>query len=219
MKNKLKKAVVFDFDGTITNSMPTVNYCMVKAMQYVGSFSVDENTVSDHYGPTERGIISSIVPPGNEDKAWAKCLEIYKEKAKEIQPYDGIIDVFKFLINKGIQIFLVTGRSRETLDISLKEMNLSSYFINTYSGSDLGTNKETSIETLLKDYSLNKEEIVYIGDTLDDIRMMRNISVDIISVSYSHDKNYHKQLEEKNHGMVVSSIKDLKDKLSIMIDD
>ncbi len=219
MKNTIKKAVVFDFDGTITNSMPTVNYCMVKAMQYVGSFVVDENTVSDHYGPTERGIISSLVPPGSLDIAWAKCLEIYKEKAKEIKPYEGIIDVFNFLKEKGIQVFLVTGRSRETLDISLKEMNLSSYFIDTYSGSDLGTNKETSLETLLKEYSLTKEETVYIGDTLDDIRMMRNISVDIISVSYSHDANYHKLLEEKNHDMVCSSIPELKDKLSTMIND
>ena len=217
MKNKSKKAVVFDFDGTITNSMSLQNYCIVKGLESVGCFSVKENNVSDFYGPTERGIISLIVPPGKKDEAWSKCLEVYKEKAKDLKPFDGMIDLFKFLQSKNIKIFLVTGRNRETLDISLDDMKLGSYFINTYSGSDLGTNKEESITTLLNDYSLTKEETVYIGDTLDDIRMMRNVNIDIISAGYSHNLEYQNQLEASNPNNVCKSIEELKEKLSQII--
>ena len=64
--------------------------------------------------------------------------------------------------------------------------------------------------TLIHDFSLSKEETIYIGDTLDDIRMMGNIGVDIISAGYSHTEEYRRQLEIKNPGLVVDSLRSLK---------
>ncbi len=217
MKPRSKKAIVFDFDGTLTDSMEIENLSMSKALTSVGCFSVSKDEITSHYGPTERGIISSIVPPGKKEEAWKNCLLYYRELAKDLRPFDGILDILSSLKEKKILTLLVTGRSRETLDISLHDMQLESYFQKTYTGSDSGTNKEESLTSLFKDFSLDKNEVLYIGDTLDDIRMMRNIQTEILSAGYSHDKEYQKLLEEKNPGNVCSSVQQLKTRLMEVI--
>lgn len=210
MEKMFKKTVVFDFDGTLTDSMSVENHCMVKAMQSVGCFSVSEEKLPNYYGPTERGIIKAVVPPDRLEEAWANCLNIYRETSKNLKPYPGIEEILRMLKSNGVKVFLVTGRSKETLDISLENMDLTGYFLKTYSGSDSGTNKEESLTTLIHDFSLSKEETIYIGDTLDDIRMMGNIGIDIISAGYSHTEEYRKQLEIKNPGLVVDSLGSLR---------
>lgn len=218
MKLRNKKAVVFDFDGTLTDSMEIENLSMSKALSSVGCFSVSKDELTNHYGPTERGIISSIVPPGKKDEAWKNCLKYYREFAKDLKPFDGILDILSSLKERNILTLLVTGRSRETLDISLQDMHLTPYFLKTYTGSDSGTNKEESLTSLFNDFSLDKNDVLYIGDTLDDIRMMRNIQTDILSAGYSHDKEYQEMLEEKNPGNVCSSIQQLKERLMEITD-
>lgn len=213
MKIGKKKTVIFDFDGTLTDSMEIQNLSILKGLHAVGCFSVSKEDLPNHYGPTERGIISSIVPPGKKAEAWNVCLECYKELSKSMKPFDGILELLEKLIENQIEVFLVTGRNRETLDISLKDMKMESYFLKTYSGSDLGTNKEQSITTLFHEFDLSSKDVVYIGDTLDDIRMMRNISTDILSAGYSHDSKYQKQLEEQNPGNVCLSVSELEKRL------
>ena len=191
MIQRPKKAIVFDFDGTITDSMEMENISMAKAIHSVGCISISPEDITGHYGPTERGIISSIVPPGKEEEAWKNCLVYYRELSKNLKPFDGIIDILSSLKQRESMIFLVTGRSRETLDISLHDMNLERYFLKTYTGSDSGTNKEKSLTSLFNDFNLKN----------------------ILSAGYSHDKDYRIQLEKKNPGNVCASVQELKNRL------
>lgn len=179
----------------------------------VGINGINKEIVHSHYGPTEYGILKELVPPGDLEKAWKACLSYYKEASKSLVPFEGIKDLLQTLSEKKCLLLLVTGRSKDTLEISLPDLGLDSYFVKCYTGSDEGTNKEKSIETIFKDYGIGKEDILYIGDTLDDIRMMRSISVDILSVSYSHDLKYQEELMKKNPGNVCTSVSELKKRI------
>ncbi|MFA6829667.1 MAG: HAD hydrolase-like protein [Bacilli bacterium] len=210
----MEKKIVFafDFDGTLASSFMLEDYCMAKACQEAGFPLVNEETVHQFYGPTEDGIIRKIVGDAKFSIAWECFKTIYTEKSKDLKAFDGLHSLLQSL-NKETKIALLTGRSRLTLDISLKDIGLDDCFPAIYTGSPFGSNKEASMLSLIHDFHIQKKDVVYIGDTLEDIKMMKNISVDIISAGYSHDLLYQGQLEELNPGNCVNTISQLADKI------
>jgi phosphoglycolate phosphatase-like HAD superfamily hydrolase len=212
-----KTAFAFDFDGTLTLSFSMEDDCMAKACQAVGFKDVTPAIIHQNYGPTEDGIIRKLVGEANFRKAWAFFLDYYAKESKKLKPFKGIPELLKTLSQKKCLVILLTGRSRESLEISLADLGLSSCFIRAYTGSPYGTNKEKSMTSLLTDYGLAKKDVLYIGDTLEDIQMMRSIDTDILSAGYSHDSSYQQQLEKANPGNVCHSVDDLKKRLVELI--
>jgi len=167
------------------------------------------------FGPTERGILQNVI--GKDcDKAWPFFLSMYEKLSVSLhfKAFDGIPSLLKELSqNPTLHLVLLTGRSKETLAISMKSLGISSLFERCYSGSDAGINKDISMMQMLKDYSLTKDETLYIGDTLEDVATMRKVSVDILSAGYSHDLAYQKALEKVNPGHVAHAVSELQEKL------
>lgn len=206
---KKKSVVAFDFDGTLTSSIDMEDRSMAYGCESVGIHGMNREILHCHYGPTEYGILKELVPPGDLKNAWEAFLSYYRKASKDLLPYEGIKELLKTLSEKKCLLLLVTGRSKETLDISLPDLGLDSYFAKCYVGSESGTNKEQSMEKIFHDYGIGKDDILYIGDTLDDIRMMKAIDVDILSVSYSHDLKYQEELIKANPGNVCTTVSEL----------
>ena len=121
-----------------------------------------------------------------------------------------MIKLLNDLKDDGFPLYLITGRGKETLDISLKSSGIADLFIDEYTGSDFGINKDVSVLKLIKDHDVSKEDLIYIGDTVEDIKTMSKIDVDIISVGYYHDKKYQQKLRELNEGKVARNILELR---------
>ena len=211
-----KTALAFDFDGTLASSFTLEDDVMSKACQAVG-FDVTPEEIHSHYGPTESGIIRDIVGDDRFDEAWKVCIGLYKEGSRKLKPYDGIPELLNLLASHKVLVVLLTGRSRTTLDISLKDFGLENDFVRCYVGSETGENKQYSIVQVMKDYGLEPKDVLYIGDTLADIRMMRSVNIDILSAGYSHPRDYQALLEEQNPGNVMTSVDELKERLLNLI--
>lgn len=209
-----KKALIFDFDGTIADSMKLEKTALVKTINKYGIFNVTIENIEDYFGPTELGILEKILVNEDKKEYWSYFLEEYKRmQPKLLTTFNGIEPLINSLKDK-FSIFLVTGRSKETLDISLSYLNIASAFIKTYTGSDLGINKDINIKKLLDEYNYDISDILYIGDSLADINTIHKISGDIISVGYRYaNKEDIKKLEEINPNNVVSTVLQLKERL------
>lgn len=214
-----KKALVFDFDGTLVDSFKLENDSMLYAINSNScNTNVTEENITSYYGPTEKGIINQFVDVPYQEKAFNDFLYFYEKEAYKYKLFPRLEKLlFKLKLNNSIQLFLITGRGKQSLDISLKVNNLTNFFIKEYTGSDTGINKEESIETLIHDYGLNKEEILYLGDTIADINSMNKAGVEILSCGYSHDREYQDRLNVLNNGKVVSSIAQLEEFLNYYI--
>lgn len=210
-----KRAVVFDFDGTLSNSFPLVVGKITEAIAMFRKEELTEEENNSIYGPTEEGIILKLIKDKGEAKeCFLRYLDLYNEYHEELLPdfIPGIRELLEELNKRNIPVFLLTGRSKESTMITLTKFNAFKYFKAIYTGGLYGEVKEELLNELASIHNYNKEDLVYIGDSLHDVPQCRRANVDIISVSYANTDSYEK-LEEINKGNVAKTVEELKEKL------
>ena len=210
-----KKAVVFDFDGTLSNSFPLVAGKITEAIAMFRKEELTEEENNSIYGPTEEGIILKLIKDKGEAKeCFLRYLDLYNEYHEELLPdfIPGIRELLEELNKRNIPVFLLTGRSKESTMITLTKFNAFKYFKAIYTGGLYGEVKEELLNELASIHHYNKEDLVYIGDSLHDVPQCRRANVDIISVSYANTDSYEK-LQEINKGNVAKTVEELKAKL------
>ena len=210
-----KKAVVFDFDGTLSNSFPLVAGKITEAIAMFRKEELTEEENNSIYGPTEEGIILKLIKDKGEAKeCFLRYLDLYNQYHEELLPdfIPGIRELLEELNKRNIPVFLLTGRSKESTMITLTKFNAFKYFKAIYTGGLYGEVKEELLNELASIHHYNKEDLVYIGDSLHDVPQCRRANVDIISVSYASTDSYEK-LEEVNKGNVAKTVEELKEKL------
>lgn len=210
-----KRAVVFDFDGTLSNSFPLVVGKITEAIAMFRKEELTEEENNSIYGPTEEGIILKLIKDKGEAKeCFLRYLDLYNQYHDELLPdfIPGIRELLEELNKRNIPVFLLTGRSKESTMITLTKFNAFKYFKAIYTGGLYGEVKEELLNELALVHHYNKEDLVYIGDSLHDVPQCRRANVDIISVSYANTDSYEK-LEEINKGNVAKTVEELKAKL------
>lgn len=211
---KQKQAFVFDFDGTLVDSNDLEKESMVKTIQTFADPAFRPETIFDYYGPTEDGILKRLIPKENIEKALPFFLDTYeKMQDRFLHTFDGMEDVLAMIKENGKRLFLLTGRSEKTLKLTLGKIGYAPCFEAFYTGSDAGVNKPDSMRRLLRENGLNPEDVLYVGDSLEDIRSMTKAGVDLLSAGYSHDEDYVEKLEKNNPGNVVRSVDALRKRI------
>ena len=137
-----EKAVIFDLDGVLVDSMP--NY--VRAWQ--GAFAtfgleISERDVYMREGEKREETVTSVhkqyrgAEPTQDEVALilAKMEEIYKEQPKPVI-VAGIAELLVLLKDKGIKLGLVTGSSREMFEKTWLGDSIFSLFDKVVTGSD-----------------------------------------------------------------------------------
>ncbi len=211
---KKKECFVFDFDGTLVDSNELEKVTMVETIHRYHDPFFRPDAIYRYFGPTEDGILKKIVAPEKIEEALSFFFDYYEKRQEDLLiPFPEMEEILKLLKEKGKRLFLLTGRSERTLLLSLRKLSYENYFEKCYWGSQESVNKPDSMRKLLEENHLKKEDVVYVGDTLEDIRSMKEVPVDLLSAGYSHSKTYDEELERNNTGNVCHTIRELKSKL------
>jgi HAD superfamily hydrolase (TIGR01509 family) len=122
------KAVFFDMDGVLFNSMPFHAGAWVKAMKYFKlPFSLYDAYMNE--GRTGDSTIDEMflkkygftADSETKQKIYAKKSEFFNQYKTKPKPIPDVFELLKMLKNKGLQIFVVTGSAQVSLLDTLDE--------------------------------------------------------------------------------------------------
>lgn len=183
------RAVIFDLDGTLLNTLDDLSDSTNFALRSVGfkERSVDE--VRRFVGNGVYKLIERAVPTNTDIEAIKRVYEIFKthyvnNSCNKTAPYVGIKELINELLKFDVKVAIVSNKLNEAVGL-LRDM----YFpmIDVAIGETPVVMKKPAPDMVFeaaKKLSVNLKDIVYIGDSEVDIETARNAGVECISVAW-----------------------------------
>lgn len=188
MAIKMKKAIVFDLDGTLLNTLEDLCDSTNAALLHCGFPERSLQEVRRFVGNGIRKLIERAVPDMAAEEQIEECFAYFCEHYKhnmenKTAEYGGITDLLKVLYDAGYKMAIVTNKADFAAQVLCKK--LFGEYVKTVVGSvDSRPNKPApdGVYYALEQMGAAKEEAVFIGDSEVDILTAKNAGIDAIGV-------------------------------------
>ena len=184
-----KKTILFDLDGTLTDSGEGIINCVIYALKRFGLPIPDRESLRYFVGPPlHESFIKQGVPANRAEEAVAVYRERYIPIGKfENTPYPGVRELLETLKAEGHILYVATSKPEQmSIDI-LEHFDLAKYF-DRICGATMDTSR-TNKEAVIA-YLLNQNEctdhIVMVGDTKFDVIGAKSHGIPCIGVSWGY---------------------------------
>lgn len=184
------KAVLFDFDGTLANTLPLCFHAFRHVFKKYDGKNLSVTEIKSMFGPSETGIINENLTHPHKMKAIEEYYKLYEENhEKFVKENDEITSLLLFLKNNGIKVGIVTGKAERSLDLSLKALQMEDYFDIKITGDDVIHPKPhpEGVEKALKGLNVSNKDTLFIGDSDADIEAGIKAGVYTIGVHWLPD--------------------------------
>ncbi len=190
------KAVIFDLDGTLANTLPLCIRAFRQSIEPLINRTVSDEEIIATFGPSEEGTIMALAPD-HYDQGVADYLKFYEAFHEMCAvPFDGIIELLTALKDKSVRIAMVTGKGALSTSISLKQFTMEHFFEFIETGSPNGARKAAGIQAVLEQFQgIEKDEVVYVGDTTGDIIASRKAGISVIAAAWAETAEPEKLME------------------------
>lgn len=206
------KTVLFDLDGTVTDSGEGIVNCVSYALFALGIEETDRKKLESFIGPPlkEAFRINYSLTEEQAQFALSKYRERYNNTGiYENKLYDGIEDILKTLYEKGVKICLATSKPQIYAERILEYFKIKKYFF-VVCGSELDGRRTEKTEVI--NYVLGKienpKEAVMVGDRIFDISAAHKCGIKCIGAKYGYPKE--NELSDANADYIVRDTKELK---------
>ena len=187
----MAKTILFDLDGTLTDSGDGIINCAILALQHFGLPIPDREEMRSFVGPPlHESFIRHGVPADKTDEA----IRVYRSRyvpigAYENTPYPGIRELLEELKAKGHTLYVATSKPEEMSVKILEHFDLAKYF-DRICGASLDTSRSSKEDVIAYLLSLSgrAESIVMVGDTKFDILGAKAHGIPAIGVSWGYGK-------------------------------
>ncbi len=164
----MAKYILFDLDGTLTDSGLGIVNCVKYALDKLNVSYVGKD-LNKFVGPP---LVESFKEEFNFSQEQAeKCVEIYRERFKDIGIfenvlYDGVEECLKILKKNGKKIILATSKPEVFAKRILEHFKIDCYF-DFVVGSLLNHTRDDKAEVIeyaVKEFNVNVSDAVMVGD-------------------------------------------------------
>lgn len=186
----IMKAIIFDFDGTLANTLPICFYAFQRVFKDYDNKVLSSEDIKAMFGPSETGIIREHLI--NEEKE--EAIELFYSKYSEnhtnlVKVNTEINNLLQQLKETGTKLGIFTGKARRSLDISLRHLQMEGLFEVIITGDDVIKPKPDP-EGLFKALTLlgvDKSEALFVGDSDADIYAGLDAGVQTVGVQWLPD--------------------------------
>ena len=187
-KERRYELVVWDWDGTIMDSTPTIVQCIQQACRDL-DFPVPEDSIASHViGLGVHDSLRRVVPsidPAHFPKLVDRFRFHYLAKDHELHLFQGMRELLEDLKTQGFMLGVATGKPRRGLDRSLRHHQLGHIFHDTRTADESFSKPHPGMLLDLSDsLQVPVRKILMIGDTTHDLEMAQAAGVDGVAVTY-----------------------------------
>ncbi len=210
---KSKEYILFDLDGTLTDSSSGIINSVIYALKKMGLEETNLLKLRKFIGPP---LIDSFIKYYGFSKEKAvTAVKYYREYYSvegifENRLYDGIKELLEELYKENKKIILATSKPEVFANEILKHFGIDKYFyfVGGATMDESRTVKEDVLEYILKECNINSQSAVMIGDRKYDIEGAHCFNIDAIGVLFGFGTE--KELKNADADYIVKTVKDLK---------
>ena len=184
-----KKAILFDLDGTLTDSGEGIINCAALALEHFGLPVPDRQTMRVFVGPPlDQTFIKFGVP---EDKA-SEAIAVYRSRYVPIGifenfPYPGIAELLEKLNEQGHRLFVATSKPEEMAHKVLNHFGLAHHFEMICGATfDRSRVKKEDVIAYLLEQVEGADSVVMVGDTVFDVLGAKEHGIPTIGVAWGY---------------------------------
>lgn len=189
----MKKLAIFDFDGTIFNSITDVIICFNKALSVNGFPTLTYEEYIEILG----GNIDELVSLSLKDKNTPENMELVKNTYDEIYgtsnrenslPFDGMREVLLELQKKGILLAINSNRKNDSIKkfIGKYYSDIDFKAIEGHNPAYPSKPRPCGVKKMLHKLKVSKDDAIYIGDSSTDIKTAKNAEIDCVIVKWGY---------------------------------
>lgn len=185
----MQKTILFDLDGTLTDSGEGIINCAILALEHFGLPVPSREAMRVFVGPPlHESFIKHGVPADKAEEAVAVYRSRYIPVGKfENTPYPGIRELLEHLKSEGHKLYVATSKPEQMSVDILEHFDLAKYF-DMICGATMDTsrtNKEAVIAYLLEQNG-RADNMVMVGDTKFDVIGAKAHGIPTIGVSWGY---------------------------------
>jgi pyrophosphatase PpaX len=207
--------IVFDFDGTIANTLPLIYKSFNTVLEPRIGRILPDAEIRSHFGPPDQVILGRYVDEAERETAFAEYIELYERDHNEhVYLYDGMYELLQTCKEAGIRVGIMTGKSRVSANISLRELKIEQFIDVLVAGDDVVMPKphpEGVISALAQLGHITEEKGAMIGDSAADTFAGRGAGLYTIGVTWGVPE--HDDLRAAKPNVICETVAELRSHL------
>lgn len=178
------RALIFDFDGTIADTLGETWRIFNEIAPDYGIRRVEEDELFDLRHLSIKELLSRLkIPKRRVPLLLARGTSMMRSGIAEMKLIDGMGDVVKKLRSRVEDFGILTSNATANVELFLESHGLRQEFDFISSTSKL-TGKAKHLKAIRKTFSLNSEDMLFVGDELRDVKAAKKAKIPIAAVTW-----------------------------------
>ena len=204
--------VIFDWDGTLLDSLAKIANCMKLAAADAGLEPRSEQEIRGIVGLGLQEALETLYP-----KETQAPLNVLRERyshhfivadQKPCEFFPGVQDTLGELKSSGHHIAVATGKSRKGLNRVLGNLAMEDYFHATRCADETSSKPNPlMLSELLSELDFDVADALMVGDTEFDLGMAENLGMRRVGVSYG--AHSHERLRKHQPEAIIDNMDEL----------
>lgn len=186
--------VIFDWDGTLMDSIPRIVSCMQKMAKEAGLNVPSVDSIKDIIGLSLPVALETLFDCHleAEQKVLISIYRQYYVYTDETPSplFPGVVEMLADLKESNVQLAVATGKARQGLDRVWDETNTRHYFDNSCCAYEAPSKPHPEmLLTLMQEQQVESHQTLMIGDSKHDLNMAKKAGIQSLGVTLGvHDE-------------------------------
>ena len=210
------RAVLFDLDGTLLDTVPDLHAAVCSMLEELGRPALQEEAIRCYVGRgipnlVKRSLADSLDAAEDDSPAPVEALASFRrhyarENGRRTQLFPGVIEGLQSIRSMGLQMAVITNKAEAFTRPLLEMTGLAEYFSVVVSGDNLPKHKPDPMALVWACGRLNvsPRDALFIGDSVNDFLAARAACCPVFLLPYGYNEG--RDVPELACGAIVPTI-------------